>query len=44
MHNIGIKMKRNKLTKAFLINSNWKSPFGLHGLFWLNPSTAIAVF
>ena len=25
-------MKRNELPKTFMMISNWKNPFGLHGL------------
>ena len=28
-HNIGIQMKLKQLTKAFMMISNWKLPFGL---------------
>ena len=31
--NIGIQMNRKELTKTFTIISNWKEPFGLHGLY-----------
>ena len=30
-YNIGIQMKRNKLTETFMTTSNWKKTFGLHG-------------
>ena len=30
-HNIGILMKREELTKTFMIISNGKNPFALHG-------------
>ena len=31
--NIGIQIKREELTKTFMMIYNWKKPFGLHGLF-----------
>ena len=30
-HNVGIQMNQKELTETFMI-SNWKNPFGLHGL------------
>ena len=32
-HNIGIQMKRKQQAKTFVMISNWKTPFGLHGLY-----------
>ena len=32
-HNIGIQMKWKELTKKFMMISNWKKRFGLHGLY-----------
>ena len=32
-HKIGIQMKRKELTKTFMMTSNWKKPFDLHGLY-----------
>ena len=33
VHNIGILMKRKELTKTFMIISNRKNPFALHGVY-----------
>ena len=30
-HNIGFQMNREELTNTFMMISNWKKPFGLHG-------------
>ena len=40
-YNIGSQMKRKELTKTFMMISNWKKHFGLHGLH--NYSGAIRV-
>ena len=32
-HNIGIQTKREELTETFMMTSNWKQPFGLHGIY-----------
>ena len=32
-HDIGIQMKQKELTKAFMMISNCKKPFDLHGLY-----------
>ena len=32
-HDIGIRMQREELTKPFMRITNWKQPFGLHGLY-----------
>ena len=29
----GIQMNQKELTKIFMMISNWKEPFGLHGLY-----------
>ena len=31
-YNIGIQMMQKELTKTFMMFSNWKKPFSLHGL------------
>ena len=33
IYNIGIQMKLRQLTETFVTISNWKNPFGLHGLY-----------
>ena len=33
MHNTGNQMELKKLTKSCMMISNWKKPFGLHGLY-----------
>ena len=32
-HNIGIQMNQEEQTKTFMLISNWKNPFCLHGLY-----------
>ena len=33
IYKTGIQMNRKELTKTFMMISNWKKPFGLHGLY-----------
>ena len=30
---VGIQMKQKDLTKTFMMISNWKKPFSLHGFY-----------